>query len=152
VNPTHRTKRPLGINLVVAFYVTKVIFYVERTLVRLDYRFYRFILDHAGIRDFVIAMLSLFIVIGLTGMRRWGRILAIIVSGALAIWWGGFYILDIAMGLWTLLPEGLWNNTEVIAVVVFEVTVVWYLSRSETRGMFRAPQNPPVAGAGEIVR
>ena len=81
-----RTTRPFGITIVASFYITKVIFYSEKTLVGLDHRFYRFILNGAGIRDLVIALLSLLIVIGLMGMRSWGRMLAIIVSSALAAW------------------------------------------------------------------
>ena len=85
---TLRTTGPVGVTLVASFYVAKVVFYLERTLVRLDHRFYRLILNGAGIRDLVIALFSLFVVIGLMRMQSWGRILAIIVSGTLAAWGG----------------------------------------------------------------
>jgi hypothetical protein len=101
-------------------------------------------------RDLVIALFSLFVVIGLMRMRSWGRILAIFVSGTLAAWWGGFLLLDITMGLWTLLPGSFWANTQVVAILAFEICAVWYLLRSETREIFRAAQSPPIVDADQI--
>jgi len=145
-----RTTPPVGVTLVVSFYVAKVVFYLERTLVRLDHRFYRLILNGAGIRDLVIALFSLFVVVGLMRMQSWGRILAIIVSGTLAAWWGGFLLLGTTMGLWTLLPGSLWANTQVFAILVFEICAVWYLLRTETREIFRAAHCPPIVNANQI--
>jgi hypothetical protein len=144
-----RTPRPVGITLIVSFYITKVVFYIEKTLVRLDHRFYRFILDGAGIRDLVIALFSLFVVIGLMRMQSWGRMLAIIVSGILAAWSGGFLLLDITMGFWTLLPGSLWANTQAVVILAFEICGVWYLLRSETREIFRAAQSPSIVNADQ---
>jgi len=132
-----------------SFFITKVIFYLEKTLVGLDHQFYRFILDGAGIRDAVIALLSLLIVIGLMKMRSWGRILAIIVSGVLALWGGALYLVYSTLGLWTLLPHGFWPITQAVASLTFETFAVWYLLRIETREIFRAPQCPPIVVADQ---
>jgi hypothetical protein len=133
----------------VSFYIAQVIFYLEKTLSRLDYRLYRFIVDGAGIRDLVIALVSLFIVIGLLRMRSWGRMLAIIASAALAVWWGGLYLLSLAIGIVPILPGGIWNSAQAFAVIVFEITIVWYLLRFKTREMFRAAQNQPIVAVNE---
>jgi hypothetical protein len=145
-----RTTRPFGITLVMSFYVAKIILYIETTLVRLDYRFYRSIVDSKGIRDLCIALLSVFIVIGLTGMRKWGRMLAIVVSGLLAVVSGGVYLLTLGMGFWTLLPTGFWSNAEVVASLLFEVYAVWYLLRVETREIFRVAESTSVPRDGQF--
>jgi cbb3-type cytochrome oxidase subunit 3 len=106
--------------------------------------------DAAGIRDLAIALVSLFIVIGLIKMRSWGRILAIIASAALAAWWGGLYILSLAIGIVPILPGGFWNSAQAFATIAFEISVVWYLFRFKTREMFRAAQNPPIVAEDEI--
>ena len=139
-----QTTRPFGVTFVVSFFITKVISYLEKTLVRLDHQFYRSILDGAGIRDAVIALLCLLIVIGLLKMRSWGQLLAIIVSGVLAVGAGAIYIVYWTLGLWTLFPHGFWATTQVVANLIFEIYTVWYLLRFESRENFRGAQSPPI--------
>jgi hypothetical protein len=149
MNLSTRTSRPLGVTFLVSAYTARVVFYLNDTLALLDHRFYRPILDGRGIRDLVIALLSLFVVIGLMGMRRWGRLLAIFVSAVLAVWGGGFYVLDIVMGFWTFVPNGFWANAEILARLGFEIFTVWYLLQPTTREVFRSVQAPQMMSTDE---
>jgi hypothetical protein len=139
-NPHARVRRPFGVNVALSYFVSYIVLYSFRVLVDLDFRLYRFIFNPARIPGLIFLMLSMLAVIGLTQMREWGRVFAIISSGVMTSYVLGWYCVLIGLRLWTLLPHGVRSNIELILKLTFGIFVVWYLLRSKTRNSFRASE------------
>jgi hypothetical protein len=130
-------KRPFGVDVALCFYVTWVVLTLSRVLVDLDLHLYRFILRPSRIPDLVFGLLSVFVVVGLTKMRPWGRMLAIILSAIATTSVISFYCVIVALRLWTLLPHSIWSNAKNVLFLTFGIYNVWYLLRPTARDAFR---------------
>jgi len=137
-----RTKRPLGVNVVLAYYVNLIVLLSLRLLGDLALHLYRFI-EERYVPDIVFGLLSVLAVIGLAKMRPWGRILAIILSGVAATSLIALYSVEVALGLWTLLPHGVRPTAEILLNLAFAIYTLGYLLRPKARDSFRPAGKSP---------
>jgi hypothetical protein len=133
-------KRPLGLNVTICYFITYVTVHTLILFGDLDFGLYKFILQQR-IQDLVLIPLSVLTVLGLTRMKMWGRILAIVLSGLTVISVGGLYAVVITLQLWTLLPKGPWSKTELLLKFTFATYALWYVSRPRTGDLFRKSES-----------
>ena len=148
------TKRPFGIIVAESYFVTFIavsafkliadLDFYTRAASLLDLHFFHYFAGPAKISELVIGVLSVFAVVGLQRMRRWGRWLAIVLAGAsvgYAIW---FYSAVLIFRMWTLVPHQLWPYVKNTMKLGFGIYIVWYLLLPEARHAFR-PLRPSSA-------
>jgi|ERR1700728_3146880 hypothetical protein len=149
-NKSSSTKRPFGIIVAESYFVTFIVVtafkliadldFYTRTASLLNLHFFHYFAGPVRISELVIGVLSVFAVVGLQRMRRWGRWLAIVLAGTsvgYAIW---FYSVVLIFRMWTLVPHQLWPYVRNTMKLGFGIYIVWYLLLPEARHAFRQRQ------------
>ena len=149
-NKSSSTKRPVGIIVAESYFVTFIVVtafkliadldFYTRTASLLNLHFFHYFAGPVRISELVIGVLSVFAVVGLQRMRRWGRWLAIVLAGTsvgYAIW---FYSVVLIFRMWTLVPHQLWPYVRNTMKLGFGIYIVWYLLLPEARHAFRQRQ------------
>jgi hypothetical protein len=149
-NKSSSTKRPFGIIVAESYFITFIVVtafkliadldFYTRTASLLNLHFFHYFAGPVRISELVIGVLSVFAVVGLQRMRRWGRWLAIVLAGTsvgYAIW---FYSVVLIFRMWTLVPHQLWPYVRNTMKLGFGIYIVWYLLLPEARHAFRQRQ------------